>query len=73
MSDNICMVYVDFKVIVECVKKEKFILFLVDMLELVLCFECNERFLDIKLLISLKGGFKRDSLILILLIVVICI
>lgn len=62
MSDNTCMVHVDPKVIVECAKKEKLILLLVDMLEPVLCSECNERFPDTKLSTSSKGGFKRDSL-----------
>ena len=46
MCDDTCMVCADARVIVECAKKEKRLLEVVEMLKPVLCSECNERFPD---------------------------
>ena len=46
MSDNICMVCVDARVIVQCAEKENLLPEVVEIMKPVLCSECNERFPD---------------------------
>ena len=46
MSDSICMVCADARVIVQCAEKENLLPEVVEIMKPVLCSECNERFPD---------------------------